>query len=89
MPPGTLMEMRRLGEMLDRAEELREQAEERSAALRAAGNTVAAWVNDVRGDCSRMEAERLHARFALEAAELWPLLLSYAEAWSAGGRRAA
>ena len=83
------MELRRLAEMLEEAEELRERADEQSEALRAAGNTVAAWVHDVRRDCCRLEAERLHARFAAEAAELWPLLLSYAEAWAGGGRRAA
>ncbi|HEX6986684.1 MAG TPA: hypothetical protein VF170_14985 [Planctomycetaceae bacterium] len=81
--------MRRLAELLERADELTERAAERAEELRAEASPVAAWVHDVRGDSCRLEAARLRAQFAGEAAELWPLLLSYAEAWSAGGRRAA
>ncbi|MGC1273883.1 MAG: hypothetical protein WBC44_09265 [Planctomycetaceae bacterium] len=89
MPPGTLMEMRRLAEMLERSEELQAQAETHSAAFRAATDPTAAWVHDVRKDSCRIQAEHLRARFAAEAAELWPLLVNYAEVWSTGGRRAA
>ena len=89
MPPGTLAEMRRLSALLERSEELKEQAEEQREAVRAV-SPAAAWVMDVRADCRRQEAGRLRAQFAEEAAEFWPLLMSYAEAWAAGnGRRAA
>lgn len=89
MPHGTLSEMRRLADLLERADELTEQSGERSDELRSESNYVAAWVHDVRIDNLRLEAARLRAQFAAEAAELWPLLMTYAEAWSAGGRRAA
>ena len=92
MPPGTLSELRRLAALLDRADELTEQSTDRSEDLRAEANYVAAWVHDVRIDNLRLEAARLRAQFAAEAAELWPLLMTYAEAWSGGtggGRRAA
>jgi hypothetical protein len=89
MPPGTLREMRRLAELLERADELLEKSGERSEEFRAESDYVAAWVHDVRGDNCRLEAARLRAQFGAEAAELWPLLLSYAEAWASGGRWAA
>lgn len=89
MPHGTLSEMRRLAELLQRADDLTEQSAERSDELRSEANYVAAWVHDVRIDNLRLEAARLRAQFAAEAAELWPLLMTYAEAWSASGRRAA
>lgn len=89
MPAGTLSEMRRLADLLDRAEELTEKGIEETQALRDEGSYVAAWIRDVRSDSCRMEAARLRAEFADGAAELWPLLLSYAEAWAAGSRRAA
>ncbi len=89
MPHGTLSEMRRLAGLLDLADEMTERSAEQSDAHRAEENYVAAWVHDVRIDNCRLESARLRAQFAAEAAELWPLLLTYAEAWAAGGRRAA
>jgi hypothetical protein len=87
MPSGTLSEMRRLADLLDRADELTEKGIEEVQALRDEASYVAAWIRDVRGDSCRMEAARLRAEFADGAAELWPLLLSYAEAWAAAGSR--
>ena len=87
MPPGTLREMRRLAELIDRSEELKAQSAERRSAAAAEHGPIAAWVLEARADCSLIEAERLRAEFAEEAADLWPLLMMYAEAWS--GRRAA
>ena len=89
MPPGTLMEMRRLAELLERAEELQAQAEMHSAAFRATNEPAAAWVHEVRKDSCRAQAESLQSQFATEAAEMWSLLLTYAETWSLGNRRAA
>ena len=89
MPTGTLTEMRRLADLLERADDLTDRSAEQSEEFRAEQNYVAAWVHDVRGDCCRLEAARLRAEFAAGAAELWPLLLSYAESWTAGNRRAA
>jgi len=89
MPPGTLMELRRLAELLERSDELQEQAESQAAAFRAASDPTAAWVHDVRRDSCRIQAEHLRARFAAEVAELFPLLLNYAEAWAGGSRRVA
>lgn len=83
------MEMRRLADLLERAEEFQAQADEQSAAFRAANGPAAAWQHDVRKDSCRIQAEHLRAQFAAEVAELFPLLLSYAEIWSTGGRRAA
>ena len=83
------MELRRLAELLEQAEELQEQAEAQRAAYRAAKDATAAWVHDVRRDSCRIQAEHLRARFAVEVAELFPLLLNYAEAWAGGSRRAA
>ena len=89
MPHGTLSELRRLTQLLERADELSDQSAERSDELRAEESYVAAWVHDVRIDNCRLEAARLRAQFAAEAAELWPLIMTYAEAWAASGRRAA
>ena len=89
MPHGTLSELRRLTDLLAQADELTEQSAERGDELRDESSYVAAWVHDVRIDNRRLEAARLRAQFAAEAAELWPLIMTYAEAWAASGRRAA
>lgn len=83
------MEMRRLADLLEQAEAFQALADEQSAAFRASADPTAAWIHDVRRDSCLVQAGHLRARFAAEVAELFPLLLSYAEIWSAAERRAA